>query len=81
MIINSTIDLIIGSIPLLGTIFDIFYKANNRNVRLLKEHYHEGKHTGSGKGLIILTIIVVMLIIIGLAVLLWWLVSSLFALF
>ena len=53
MILNSTLDAIIGTIPLVGTVFDIFYRANDRNVRLLKEHYFEGKHQGSGKGLLI----------------------------
>ena len=53
MILNSTVDAIIGTIPLVGTVFDIFYRANDRNVRLLKEHYFEGKHQGSGKGLLI----------------------------
>ncbi|HEX6224368.1 MAG TPA: DUF4112 domain-containing protein [Chryseolinea sp.] len=53
MIFNSTLDAIIGAIPLVGTVFDIFYRANDRNVRLLKEHYLEGKHQGSGKGLLI----------------------------
>ena len=52
MILNSTLDAIIGAIPLVGTVFDIFYRANDRNVRLLKEHYFEGKHQGSGKGLL-----------------------------
>ena len=42
MILNSTLDAIIGTIPLVGTVFDIFYRANDRNVRLLKEHYFEG---------------------------------------
>ena len=53
MIFNSTLDAIIGAIPLVGTVFDVFYRANDRNVRLLKEHYLEGKHQGSGKGLLI----------------------------
>ena len=52
MILNATLDAIIGAIPLVGTIFDIFYRANDRNVRLLKEHYFEDKHQGSGKGLL-----------------------------
>jgi len=55
MILNSTLDAIIGTIPLVGTVFDIFYRANDRNVRLLKEHYFEGKHQGSGKGLLIIS--------------------------
>lgn len=57
MILNSTLDAVIGTIPLVGTIFDIFYRANDRNVRLLREHYLEGKHQGSGTGLLVFTIV------------------------
>ena len=63
MILNSTLDAIIGAIPLVGTVFDIFYRANDRNVKLLKEHYFEGKHQGSGKGLLIaVALLAVMLV-------------------
>jgi hypothetical protein len=62
MIINSTLDAIIGTIPLVGTVFDIFYRANDRNVRLLKEHYFEGKHQGSGKGLLLVIALVALLV-------------------
>lgn len=63
MILNSTLDALIGAIPLAGTIFDIFYRANDRNVRLLKEHYFEGKHQGSGNGLLIVIAVVAILIV------------------
>jgi hypothetical protein len=63
MILNSTQDTIIGAIPLVGTIFDIFYRANDRNVRLLKEHYFEGKHQGSGNGLLLLIASLAVLIV------------------
>ncbi len=66
MLINSSVDAIIGSIPLLGTIFDVFYRSNERNLRLMEEHYEEGKHQGSGKGLLILVISVVALILAAL---------------
>jgi len=65
MLINSTIDTVLGAIPLIGTIFDIFYRANDRNVRLLKEHYLEGKHQGSGTGLIV-AIIALAILLMGL---------------
>ena len=71
MIINSTIDLLLGSIPLIGTIFDVFYKANNRNVRLLREHYEEGKHRGSGRGLIAITVLIVGSLVVGFVWLCW----------
>ena len=63
MILNSTLDAIIGSIPLVGTVFDIFYRANDRNVRLLKEHYFEGKHQGSGKGLLAVIALVAVIVV------------------
>lgn len=71
MLINATLDALLGAIPVAGTIFDFFYKANDRNVRLLKEHYEEGKHQGSGKGLLIVTILVAILVLAGIIWLLW----------
>jgi hypothetical protein len=63
MITNSTLDAVIGAIPLVGTFFDIFYRANDRNVRLLKEHYFEGKHQGKGSGLLVLIAIIAVIIV------------------
>ena len=64
MILNVVLDTIIGSIPVLGWIFDFFYKANNRNIRLLKEHYEEGKHKGSGKNIIIIAAVVLLILLV-----------------
>lgn len=36
MLLNTLVDFVVGSIPLLGDIFDVGFKANVRNVRLLK---------------------------------------------
>lgn len=48
MAINIAIDLLIGAIPLVGDIFDAGFKANLRNVALLREHFaHEA---GAAKG-------------------------------
>ena len=44
---NVLVDFAVGKIPVLGIIFDFAYKANDRNVKLLKEHYNEDKHQGS----------------------------------
>ena len=42
---NVVLDTVFGSVPILGTIFDVVYKANNRNVRLLRRHLQtRGKH-------------------------------------
>ena len=54
---NILLDAIIGSIPILGNLFDFVYKANDRNVRLLRRHYQEGKYTGSGSGIIAILVL------------------------
>jgi hypothetical protein len=38
MIGNIIFDTVVGSVPVLGSIFDVFYRANNRNMRLLRRH-------------------------------------------
>ncbi|MBF9238427.1 DUF4112 domain-containing protein [Hymenobacter sp. BT683] len=57
MAINILLDTIIGAIPILGNLFDFAYKSNERNVALLRSHYAEGRHSGSGKGLVALLIL------------------------
>lgn len=38
MLGNVLLDTVVGSIPVLGSIFDVYFKANNRNIRLLRHH-------------------------------------------
>jgi hypothetical protein len=66
MALNIIIDTVIGAIPLLGNIFDFYYKSNARNIRLLREHYEEGKHQGSGWGLIVCIFLVLFAVLAGL---------------
>ena len=63
MLGNLTLDAIFGSIPILGTIFDFAFKANQRNVSLLRKHYQEGKHQGSGNGLIAIIVLFLILLL------------------
>jgi len=35
MVLNVLIDALFGAIPIIGTIFDIFFRANERNLQLL----------------------------------------------
>lgn len=57
MALNILIDTVVGAIPILGNVFDFAYKSNERNVALLRRHYAEGKHPGSGKGLVALLLL------------------------
>ncbi|RYY05746.1 MAG: DUF4112 domain-containing protein, partial [Sphingobacteriaceae bacterium] len=65
MVVNIFVDAIIGGIPLIGNVFDFYYKSNTRNINLLKEHYEEGKHQGSGTGVLIAVFIVLFLLFAG----------------
>ena len=77
MVVNIILDLIIGSIPLIGAVFDFVFKANDKNVRLLRRHYQEGKYQGSGSGFLAGVVIVMFiafgLVMYGLVKLLTWL--------
>lgn len=75
MLWNVFLDVLIGAIPVLGWIFDFYFKANNRNITLLNEHYLEGKHTGSAKG-ILTWILVGFIILIGLAFYTIWVITT-----
>lgn len=79
MVLNVLIDTIIGSIPLIGDLFDVAFKANTRNIRLMQEHYREGRHQGSAWKVIIPILIILFLIIIGIIWLMYQLLSKLFS--
>ena len=45
---NVAIDGLVGSVPVLGDLFDVAFRANRRNVRILREHFGMDV-TGSAK--------------------------------
>lgn len=67
MVGNATLDALVGLVPVLGWVFDFTYKANTRNLKLLSEHYTEGKHHGSAKPIIfsiVITAIIVLAVVL-----------------
>ena len=46
MIGNVLVDVVFGSVPLIGSVFDLFYKANRRNLRLLERHVERTRAAG-----------------------------------
>ncbi len=68
MILNVAVDTIIGAIPFIGDIFDVGFKANQKNMRLLDQYFNEGKHKGSANKVIIPVTIAIIAI---LAVIVW----------
>lgn len=45
MLANVGIDTLFGSIPLLGDLFDVWWKANTRNLQLLQRHRSQPSST------------------------------------
>jgi hypothetical protein len=39
MVGNVALDTVVGSVPILGSIFDFAFKANRRNMKLLRAHF------------------------------------------
>lgn len=70
MLLNIVLDTVVGSVPLFGDIFDLYFKSNRRNYNLLKEHYGEGDYQGS----VWRVILPILFILIMLFVLMIWLV-------
>lgn len=38
MVTNVGVEALVGAVPILGDLFDVAFKANNRNMRLLEKH-------------------------------------------
>lgn len=62
MLFNVALDALVGTIPIIGNIFDLVYKANYRNAVLMREYYGEGEHQGSAWPVVIGVIITILLI-------------------
>lgn len=41
MLVNSVIDITVGAIPFIGDAFDLWFKANTRNLTLIRLHVEE----------------------------------------
>lgn len=79
---NILLDAAVGSVPILGDIFDLHHKANTKNVRLLQAHYREGKHQGSGWWVILIVVAALAISLFLMLFIVWkavgWLLTALF---
>jgi hypothetical protein len=48
MIGNIALDTVVGSVPILGGIFDLFFKSNQRNLKLYAKHAQVQQRNGVG---------------------------------
>ena len=75
MLANSALDLTVGAIPVLGDGFDMWFKANSRNLRLLRRYLESPETSTRGESLWLLALGVTLLVAVG--VVLWLIVSFL----
>jgi hypothetical protein len=66
MLINIFIDTIIGSIPIAGDIFDVFFRANRRNLEII-ERYHSDPDAAPSALDYVLVLGGLLLILVGIA--------------
>ena len=68
MIGNVAVETLVGTVPILGDIFDIVWKANVRNLALLRTHHAEvtRRDERSPRQIMSLIVVVIVLTMIGL---------------
>ena len=65
MLGNIAIDTFVGSVPIVGDLFDAGWKSNNRNVALIERHMADPRGTRSANRFVILGVVVVLLLFLS----------------
>lgn len=77
MMFNIVLDALVGSIPIIGDLFDLRYKANRRNVEMLRQYYIKNPNPPSAKRsflvVFFLFLVLMIAILIGVFKLIGWL--------
>lgn len=61
MLLNVAIDALVGSFPILGDIFDVAFRANQRNYELVKRHGRGGQPAPASHYLIVVLVLAIVL--------------------
>ncbi len=78
MIFNIVIDVVLGTIPVIGDLFDFVHKANVKNMKLMQKYYTEGKYRGGAWKVIIPVVVALLIVLAGIVWLLYKLVTAIF---
>jgi len=81
MLVNIAIDTIVGSIPIVGDLFDFAYKSNIKNMKIYRESMSGTREPARDWAFIAIVALVLFLIIaipiVALVLILQWIISSL----
>ena len=81
MLVNLGVDALVGAVPIAGDLFDVAWKANRRNVRLLRER-HEARQDTAGDWLRVAGAFTLLVAALAVPVAVaWWLVHAVASLF
>ena len=64
MLANSAIDFVVGSIPVAGDAFDLWFKANTRNLGLIRRHLERPDTSTRNEWLVLAALIAIVLALI-----------------
>jgi hypothetical protein len=69
MLVNSAIDLVVGAIPFAGDAFDLWFKANTRNLGIAKRWLEQPDRSARDEWLALLLIVA---ILVGMVAFVFW---------
>lgn len=79
MLVNVLVDTAAGSVPVLGDLFDVGWKANVRNLSMLEEWLgEEAPPRSHGPVLLVAVIAALLALLVGVAAVFWWLATLVF---
>lgn len=73
MLANSALDLAIGAIPFIGDAFDLWFKANTRNLRLIRQFLEQPGRSTRNEWIALMVLVGAVVLVV---VLLGWLVIA-----
>jgi len=76
MLANSAIDIVVGAVPLLGDAFDLWFKANTRNLGIMRRYLERPDASTRNEWLVVAGLVASVLAVV---LLIGWLVVSLVA--
>lgn len=71
MVFNVAIDALVGVVPIAGDLFDVAWKANNRNMALLERHAYEEHRPTRGDWAFVVLMIAAVIVLAALPFLLF----------
>lgn len=75
MLANIAIDTLLGTVPVIGDIFDVVWKANLKNVALIEHHLADSHGARRASRLWLAAVVAVLLLLAALGIAAGWLVA------